>query len=249
MNLPDLTDSERAIYEWQMWVRDFGEEGQRKLKGATALVSRCGGLGGPLAQQLVAAGFGKIIIAHAGDVKPSDLHRQILMTDDWIGKPRIESIVRRLRELNPRVEIEGISENICEENVSALVEQVDIVFSCAPLIDERLLMNRECVRQDKPLVDCAMYDLEGQITAVIPGETPCLACIQPPDPSSWKRQFPVFGAVSAVAGCMGAMEGIKIIAGMESSLTGVMFHYNLRSFDTHKIKLARNPTCAVCGDV
>ncbi len=91
-----LTDEERAIYEWQMWVPGYGEAGQEKLKGATALISRCGGLGSPVAQELAAAGIGKLVIAHGGNVKHSDLNRQILMTYDWLGKPRVESAMRRL---------------------------------------------------------------------------------------------------------------------------------------------------------
>src|SRR5512137_3076720 len=109
-----LTPEERAVYEWQMWVPGFGEAGQEKLKSATALVSRVGGLGGPLAQSLAAAGIGKLILAHGGNLKPSDLNRQILMTADWLGKPRVESAARRLRELNPALIVEAIAENINE---------------------------------------------------------------------------------------------------------------------------------------
>ena len=112
-----LTNAEKAIYEWQMWVPGIGEEGQQKLKDATVLISRCGGLGGLVAYELAAAGVGTLVIAHAGNVKPSDLHRQLLMTADWVGKPRIDSIARRLSDLNPRVEVVGITENISEDNV------------------------------------------------------------------------------------------------------------------------------------
>ena len=106
----ELTDIERAVYEWQMWVPDFGEAGQEKLKGAAVMVSRVGGVGSVVAYELAAAGIGKLVLAHAGNVKPSDLNRQLLMTDDWLGKPRIESIRRRLLDLNPRLEIVGIGE-------------------------------------------------------------------------------------------------------------------------------------------
>jgi molybdopterin/thiamine biosynthesis adenylyltransferase len=81
-----LTDEERSIYEWQIWVDGFGEAGQEKLKGATALVSRCGGLGGPLCYHLASAGLGRLIIAHGGNVQHSDLNRQILMTHAGLGQ-------------------------------------------------------------------------------------------------------------------------------------------------------------------
>lgn len=242
-----LTDEERATYQWQMWTPGYGEQGQEKLKGATALISRCGGLGSPVAQGLAAAGIGKLVIAHAGNVKCSDLNRQILMTYDWLGKPRVESAVRRLKELNPRLEVEGVSENINEDNVAELVGKVDIVFDCAPLFKERFLMNKECVRQGKPLIECAMFSMEGQVTTIIPGQTPCLACIYPEDPPAWKREFPVFGAVSALAANVGVMEAIKLICGMKPSLAGQMLYYDMQDMTFQKIAIAKKKDCPICS--
>ena len=117
-----LTDEERAVYEWQIWVPEFGEAGQETLKGASVLISRCGGLGSVVAYELAAAGVGRLVIAHGGNVKPSDLNRQLLMTHDWLGKPRVESARRRLLELNPRMEIVAIPENVNETNAEELAE-------------------------------------------------------------------------------------------------------------------------------
>src|SRR5438477_7154472 len=172
-----LADEEKAIYEWQLWVPDCGVAGQERLKAASVLISRCGGVGGAVAYELAAAGVGRLVLAHAGNVQPNDLNRQLLMTDASVGRPRMEIAPRRLRELNPHVEVEAVAENITEENVAALVGRVDLIVSCAPLFRERLLMNCEAVRQNKPLVECAMYELEGTLTTVLPDRTPCLACL------------------------------------------------------------------------
>ena len=83
-----LTDEERAIWQWQMWVPGFGEEGQERLRGASVLVSRIGGLGGVVAYELAAAGVGRLVLAHAGTIKPSDLNRQLLMTHEGLGTSR-----------------------------------------------------------------------------------------------------------------------------------------------------------------
>ncbi len=247
MKAMPLTDRERAIYEWQMWLPSLGEKGQEKLKGATALVSRCGGLGGPLAQSLAAAGIGRLIVAHGGNVRPSDLNRQVLMTDDWVGKPRIESIVRRLREFNPRMAVEGIPENITESNAGRLVGMADIVFDCAPLFEERFLMNREAVHQGKPMIEAGMYGMEGQVTTILPGRTPCLACLYPEKPPQWKRQFPVIGAVSAMIGQIAAMEGIKLVAGLGLPLAGVLLYCDTAAMSFQRVPIQRRPDCPVCG--
>lgn len=244
-----LTDEEKAIYDWQMDVRGFGEEGQTRLKSSSALISRLGGLGGPVALELAAAGIGKLILAHGGDVKPSDLNRQILMSYDGLGHSRVEAARQRLLDLNPRLEIETTSENVNETNAAKLIESADIVFDCAPLFEERFAMNHECVRQRKPMIDAAMFSLEGQVTTIIPGETPCLQCIYPEIPPAWKRKFPVFGAVSCGVGCFAAMEGIKILSGMGPSLNGKMFYIDMRSMATRTIPLARRLDCPVCGKI
>lgn len=242
-----LTDEERATYEWQMWVPEFGEAGQEKLKGASVLVSRCGGLGSVVAYELAAAGVGKLVLAHGGNVKHSDLNRQLLMTHDWLGKPRVESAKRRLLELNPRLEIVTVESNVNDENARELVEQVDVVVDAAPLFEERFAMNRECVRQQKPLVECAMYDLEAHIYTVLPGETACVACLFPEKPPAWKREFPVFGAVSGMVACMGAMEAIKLIAGFGTPLAGRMAMIDLRDMKFRELAIARRPSCEICG--
>jgi molybdopterin/thiamine biosynthesis adenylyltransferase len=242
-----LTDHERAVYEWQMWVADFGEAGQRALKEASVLVSRVGGVGGAAAYYLAAAGVGRLILAHAGDIRPSDLNRQILMTDAALGTSRVASATRRLRELNPRLEVVAVPENINADNVARLVAQADLIADCAPLFGERFLLNREAIRQNKPLIDSAMYDLEAQLTTILPGKTPCLACLYPTEPPAWKRQFPVFGAVAGSIGSLAALEAIKVLAGFGEPLAGRMLLCNLRDMTFRTVRLERNPKCAVCS--
>lgn len=246
-SIKQLSDEDRSIYEWQIWVNDFGEEGQRKLKNASVLVSRVGGLGSVVAYELAAAGVGRLVLAHKGNVKPSDLNRQLLMTHDWLGKPRIESAQRRLKELNPSLEIVPFAENLNEENAERIVSEADIIVDCAPMFEERFAMNREAIRQNKPIVECAMFDLEAQITSVKPRETPCLQCLHPETPAEWKREFPVFGAVSGTVACLGAMEAIKIIAGFGRPLYNTLLTMDLRDMRFRRMQIQRNPKCPVCS--
>jgi molybdopterin/thiamine biosynthesis adenylyltransferase len=247
-NPQPLTDEERAVYEWQIWVPEFGESGQERLRGSSVLISRVGGLGSVVAYELAAAGIGKLVLAHAGNVKPSDLNRQLLMTHDWLGKPRVESAERRLHDLNPRLEIVAVNENVSADNAAGLVEQVDLVVDCAPLFVERFAMNAAAVRQNKPLVECAMYDLEANITTILPGSTPCLACLHPEQPPAWKREFPVFGAVSGTVGCMAAMEAIKVLAGFGETLAGRLLTFDLRDMTFIERRITPNADCPVCGE-
>jgi molybdopterin/thiamine biosynthesis adenylyltransferase len=242
-----LSEEDRAIYDWQLEVPGFGDEGQEKLRDTTVLVSRIGGLGGPVAFALAAAGIGKLILVHAGNLRKDDLNRQILMHWEGLGKPRIQSAAKTLSTFNPRIGIEVHDENFNEENAATLISEADLVFSCAPLFDERFLMNRECVRQGKPMIDCAMYNLDGHVLPIVPGKTPCLTCMFPESPPHWKRRFPVFGAVSALVANIGVMEGLKLIAGFGTSNLGKMMLIDADRMSIRKIEVKRRAACPVCG--
>jgi molybdopterin/thiamine biosynthesis adenylyltransferase len=242
-----LDPTDRETYEWQIWTAGFGEAGQEKLKNASVLISRVGGVGGVVAYELAAAGVGKLVLAHAGNLRPSDLNRQILMSHAALGTPRVECAEKKLREFNPRLKIEAVPENISEENAARLIGAVDVVVDCAPLFQERLAMNREAVRQKKPLIECSMFDMEAQLMTIVPGKTPCLACLYPEPPPAWKRQFPVFGAVAGMIGSLGALEAIKLISGVAQPLDSQVLMCDLKSMSFRKMSLQKNPNCPVCG--
>jgi molybdopterin/thiamine biosynthesis adenylyltransferase len=169
------------------------------------------------------------------------------MSPAGLGQSRVEQAAERLRQFNPRVEVVPIAENIGEANVDRLVQEADAIASCAPLFQERLLLNRAAVELKKPLVDCAMYEMEAQLTTIQPGSGPCLACLYPEEPAAWKRQFPVFGAVAGAIASMGAMEVIKVLAGLGQPLIGKMLLCDLAAMSFRTIGLRRNDACPVCG--
>ena len=89
--------------------------------------------------------------------------------------------------------------------------------------------------------------LLGQVTTIIPGVTPCLACLYPEKPSQWKRQFPVIGAVPALIGQIAALEGIKLLTGLGQPLAGVLLYCDTATMSFQKIPIRRRPDCPVCG--
>jgi molybdopterin/thiamine biosynthesis adenylyltransferase len=94
-----------------------------------------------------------------------------------------------------------------------------------------------------------MYDMEAQLTTILPGRTPCLKCLYPADPPAWKREFPVFGAVSGTIGCLAAMEAIKVLANFGDTLAGQLLTMDLRDMTFRKRAIQRNPDCELCRDV
>jgi molybdopterin/thiamine biosynthesis adenylyltransferase len=237
MSRRPLTDEEREIWSWQLDVEGFGEAGQERLKAATVLVSRVGGVGSAAAYELAAAGVGRLILAHGGLLQPSDLNRQLLMTHDWIGRPRVESAARRLKELNPRLEVLTIAEQITAANADELVRMADCVVDAAPLFQERLAMNDAAERLGRPVVEAAMYELEASLTVIQPPGTLRFRDLVPEVPAGWQRRFPVFGAVSGTVGCLAAMEAIKLLAGFGEPLFNRLLRLDLRTMNSRVVSL------------
>jgi molybdopterin/thiamine biosynthesis adenylyltransferase len=246
--MAELSDLDREMFRRQMQIPGFGEEAQRKLKNSSALVTRVGGLGGPAALYLAMAGIGKLIIVHGGTLTWSNLNRQILMRHDQVGKPRIECAAELFARLHPECEVVAIGQEANEANCREWVAQADIVCDCAPSFEERYALNRACVEFRKPMIEAAMYGLEGNLTTIVPGETPCLACLVPDKPAWWETYgFPVLGAVSAALGCLAAVEAVKVLTGFGENLKGKMLAYDANAMEFLKFPVARRQHCAVCG--
>jgi molybdopterin-synthase adenylyltransferase len=243
-----LTLTELERYRRQIMLPGFGEESQQRLKDATVLVTGVGGLGATAALYLAVAGVGRLILLRGGELRLDDMNRQILMTDDWVGKPRVFKAKATLEAINPDVQIDAICEYVTPDNVDELVQAADIVLDCAHNFIERDLLNAACVRWGKPMVEAAMNDMEAYLTTIVPGLTPCLSCIFPEKPDWDKRGFGVLGAVSGTLACLTALEAIKLITGLGVPLLSQLLTMNLSRAEFSKRRPYHDPSCPVCGE-
>lgn len=238
---------DRDRYRRQIMLPGFGEAAQRQLKGTTALVTGVGGLGGTAALYLAVAGVGKLILVRGGNLQRDDLNRQVLMTDDWVGQPRVVKAQATLAQLNPDIEIEAVCEYVSAANVDGLVQRADLALDCAFDFQERDLLNAACVRWQKPMVEAAMADMEAYLTTIVPGQTPCLTCLFPEKPEWDRWGFGVLGAVSGTLACLAALEAIKLVTGLGEPLLGQLLTLDLARAAFAKRRPYHDPDCAVCG--
>ena len=244
-----LTPTELERYHRQMMLPNFGDAAQKRLKSATVLVTGVGGLGGTAALYLLVAGVGRLILVRGGELRLDDMNRQILMTDDWVGKPRVFKAQETLKAINPDVQVEAVDEYITPENVDSLVQSADIALDCAHNFTERNLLNEACVRWRKPMVEAAMDGMEAYLTTIIPGETPCLSCLFPEKPDWDRRNFGVLGAVSGILGCLTAIEAIKVITEFGQPLLSQLLTMDLTRLEFAKRHSHRLPECPICGHI
>lgn len=240
--------SEMERYKRQLMLEGFTPGHQALLKNSTAFVAGIGGLGGTAALYLAAAGIGKLVLVHRGDLTLSNMNRQILMREDWIGRSRVVMAKKTIGEINSGVVVDIHDRWITEPGLDELLPGVDITLSARPNFRERRILNRACIEGGVPMVEAAMDGMEAYLFNVLPGMTPCLDCVFPGDDPRWQELgFPVLGAVSGTLGCLMAIETIKILTGFGKPLVSKMLTFNLLDMRFKTLNIHRDENCSVCG--
>lgn len=203
-------------------------------------------MGGPAALMLTMAGVGRVIIAHGGDMISPDLNRQVLGSEEVLGKPRAEHFAAYLRSMNRFVEVEAIDHEPDDVEASLLARRCDIILSCPPTFEERLRLNRAAAGAGIPFLDAAQWGMNGSLIVVKPGETACLECVYPTAPP-FEELFPVVGAISSTIGSLAALEAIKILSQTGQPQWGKMLMIDGYGGGFHQVDLSRRADCACCG--
>ena len=240
-----LIPSEAERYDRQIMIGEIGQVGQEKLKRSRVVIAGAGGLGSPIAIYLTAAGIGTIRMIDHDQVALSNLNRQILHWEEDIGRKKVDSAKKKLRNLNSAVEIETIAETIMEDNVSQLVDDCDVIVDAMDNLPTRYILNRCAIQKNIPFFHGAVNGFEGRVMTVIPGETACLRCMyRGPVP---QEKFPVIGVAPAVIGIIQATEVIKHLVGIGKLLTNRLLIYDGLKITFSGFKVNRNPNCDHCG--
>ena len=240
-----LDQSELTRYDRQLRIPDFGEEGQRKLKSAHVVIAGVGGLGCASAIYLTAAGIGRITLVDFDSVEPSDLNRQILYREGDVGKKKVMAARRSLAKLNSTVEINPVFARITEENAASIINGAQAVLDGLDNQASRLMVNSACVRHRIAYIYGGVSRLRGMLTTIIPGKTPCLACLSPE--AEGLGGLGVLGVTPAVIAGLQALEAIKLLTGRGPSLAGRLLLFNGDDMKFRLHEVMRNESCPVCS--
>ncbi|KAF0108871.1 MAG: adenylyltransferase and sulfurtransferase [Anaerolineaceae bacterium] len=249
--LPELSREEILRYSRHLLVPEIGLDGQRKLKGSSALIIGTGGLGSPAALYLAAAGVGHIGLVDYDAVEESNLQRQILHGTGAVGRRKVASARARLRDLNPAVHVDTFDEPFTSANAMRIAEPFDIIVDGSDNFPTRYLTNDLCVLTGKPNVYGAVFRFDGQASVFDARIGPCYRCLfpEPPPPGLVPScaDAGVLGILPGTIGTIQATEAIKLLLGIGSSLAGRLLLYNALDMSFEYVKLKKNPGCKVCG--
>ena len=245
-----LADSDLEKYSRQIVLEDIGFDGQEKLRNSSVTIVGVGGLGSPVAQQLVAMGIGKLRLIDRDVVEISNLHRQILYGPGDIGLPKAEVAMSRLRELNPDVHIEALTTSLNDDVVDDAISGSDIVLDGLDSIYARYTLNRSCLNLKIPYIFGSAIETIGSVTTIIPYRSPCLECFQP---DLRDEDLPKCGtqgvhpSVLTIVASTEVSEAVRLLTGREPNLAGSLFYVDVRDLSFDKVKIVRQEDCQGCG--
>ncbi|MGB6014444.1 MAG: molybdopterin-synthase adenylyltransferase MoeB, partial [Nodosilinea sp.] len=246
-NLDDiqLTKEEYERYSRHIILPEVGLDGQKKLKAASVLCVGTGGLGSPLLLYLAAAGIGRLGIVDFDTVDQSNLHRQVIHSESWVGKPKIESAKSRILEINPHCQVDLYETRLSADNALGIFEPYDVVVDGTDNFPTRYLVNDACVLLGKPNVYGSIFRFEGQATVFNYQDGPNYRDLypEPPPPGLVPScaEGGVLGVLPGIIGVIQANETIKVILGTGNTLSGRLLLYNALEMTFRELKLRPNP--------
>ena len=248
-----LDEAQRVRYSRHVLIPEIGVAGQERLLAANVLVVGAGGLGSPAALYLAAAGIGRLGIVDDDLVDESNLQRQVLHSTAALGEPKVESAERRVRELNPDVEVAAYRERLSADNVDRILDEGwEVIVDGADNFPTRYLLNDASVWHGIPVVHGSIFRFEGQATVFVPGSGPCYRCLfpQPPPPELAPScaEGGVLGVLPGVIGSIQGAETLKLVLGIGEPLVGRLLLYDALAGSFDEVSVRRDPNCPVCGD-
>lgn len=242
-----FSDEEVERYARHLVLAEIGGPGQQRLSRARVLIVGMGGVGGPAALYLAAAGVGMLGLIDPDEVALSNLQRQVQFTAEDIDRSKVGAASERLTALNPHVTIETHARALTSENAADLIAGHDVVLDGTDDFAVRFAVNAACVAAGIPLVSGALGRWTGQV-GVFAGK-PCYQCLVPeipPDAETCAR-VGVIGALAGVVGAMAALEAVKLITGAGEPLTGRLMLYDGLAATARTVKVTADPACPTCG--
>lgn len=235
----------------------IGDAGQRRLATSRVLLVGCGALGSVVADQLVRAGVGTLLVADRDIVELTNLQRQVLFdeADARDGTPKAVAAAQRLARVNSAVRIEPLPVDVDGGNLEslALSPRVDLILDGTDNAATRYLVNDVSIKHGIPWVYGACVGTEGRVMTILPGQTPCLRCLFPEPPGA--GELPtcdtagVLGPVASVAASLQALSAIKLLSGNPDAIAPELLSFDLWANRIRSVSTggARRDDCPTCG--
>lgn len=132
----------------------FGKDKLETIRSANVLVVGLGGVGAYAAEMVARAGVGRMTIADADEVAPSNINRQLVALHSTVGQQKAEVLAARLRDINPEIELTVVNKYIRDDLTWELLDSAkfDFVVDAIDTLSPKAALIKGALDRHIPLV-------------------------------------------------------------------------------------------------
>lgn len=247
-----MNDEQLLRYSRQLLLPEVDWAGQQRLLKSRVLIIGLGGLGSPVAMYLASAGVGHLVLVDDDRVELSNLQRQIIHPTAHIGQLKGDSAAATLRALNPHIQLTVLNHRLNTLELQQQAELADVIVDACDNFATRFNLNRVALQTRTDWVSGAAIRLEGQVTVFLPNQpnSPCYHCLYAEETAVEEvlcSTAGVLGPVVGMIGCIQALETLKILLGLGTTLCGSVLLLDAKCLEWRRIRLQRDQNCRVCS--
>lgn len=133
----------------------IGESSLKKLQSSSVILFGVGGVGGFVAEALVRSGIGRLCVVDGDKVSITNLNRQIIATENSIGKFKVDVVKERLYSINPKLKIETFNLFYLPENAHQIdLSSFDYVIDAVDTVSAKLEIICRAKSAGVPVISC-----------------------------------------------------------------------------------------------
>jgi adenylyltransferase/sulfurtransferase len=239
-------------YSRQKLFAPIGPQGQQQIRRARVLIAGCGGLGSNTANLLARAGIGFIRLVDRDLVELSNLHRQFLFdeSDARESAPKALAAARHLAAINSDVMIDPAVADIGIDNVSDLLQGIDLVLDGFDNLEGRYLLNDTCTKHHVPWIYASCVAATVMARLIIPGKTACFRCLHNELPQAGAVRTcdtsGIIGPAALLAASIQASIALQFFTDRLSAPTE-LFVADAWNFALDSVAVSRSEGCPCCA--
>jgi bacteriocin biosynthesis cyclodehydratase domain-containing protein len=266
-----LAEADRDRYDRQLrYFADVAPAGlsapdcQRRLREASVVVLGVGGLGTWSALGLACCGVGRLTLVDGDTVELSNLNRQVLFSEDDIGRPKADVAAAAIERFNPGIRVVPVVRMLATpRDIEAAVRGSSLVVDAAdrPAHDIERWVNAACFAHGVPYITMSHFPPFARIGPLyVPGETGCFNCQE----LAYRRSYELYdhivdrrrgapspaatlGPVCAFIGGQAALDVVHHLTGVCTPASrGTVRIFDCRTLTVSEEAVPRDPVCEVC---
>lgn len=233
---------------------------QEVIQRARVMVVGVGALGNEVLKNLALLGIGHILIVDVDTVAASNLTRSVLFRAEDSGKPKVEVAARRLRELNPDIQVIPIHGNIASDLGLGVYRRMDVIIGCLDNRAARVAVNQACQNVQRTWIDGALDVMGGLVRTFVPSDDVCYECTLseqdyqllnlhyscPPGFAPVEGTQPTLPMNASIIAAMQVQEAIKLLY-QQPVQAGQATYYIGETLGTFPMRYTHRPDCPAHG--